>query len=550
MNSEIKTCQNCKNSFIIEPDDFGFYERMKVPPPTFCPECRFKRRYFYRNFRTLYNRVSSKSGNPIISMYHKDQPFPVYSNEEWYQDGWDAIEYGRDFDFSRPFFEQYKALADVVPRAGLLVNNSPDCGYSNLCNRSSHCYFSFGCVDSEFCDYNHSVWNCRESLDSLYIFKSEFCYECINVKESNQLFYCEECEGCADSIGLFDCRGCTDCIGCVGLRNKSHYIFNQPVSKEEYKKFKETYPLSKQESIEFILKKRNEVLGTFPVPETFGSNNVHSTGNHLYNCKNVKYAFNIRGGEDSKFGVVVRKMVNSYDMTFSLDVENCYESMFSDPYDLQFCHLCVSCTSARYSQFCFNSNNIFGCTGLRKKDYCILNKQYSKEEYEVLVPKIIEHMKKTGEYGEFFPIKDSPYAYNESTVSEYCPLDREQAIAQGYVWKDNIPFTQGQENMKVSEVTEEEKYNFEIIKNKIFACDTCSRNYRLIDHELSFYARFKLALPTKCFFCRHDARMRRHTERVLYHRNCAKCAKEIQTTYSPERPEIVYCEKCYQAEVY
>jgi len=30
--------------------------------------------------------------------------------------------------------------------------------------------------------------------------------------------------------------------------------------------------------------------------------------------------------------------------------------------------------------------------------YCILNKQYSKEEYEELVPKIIEHMQKTGEW--------------------------------------------------------------------------------------------------------------------------------------------------------
>jgi hypothetical protein len=27
------------------------------------------------------------------------------------------------------------------------------------------------------------------------------------------------------------------------------------------------------------------------------------------------------------------------------------------------------------------------------KEYCILNKQYTKEEYEILVPKIIEHMK-------------------------------------------------------------------------------------------------------------------------------------------------------------
>jgi RNA polymerase subunit RPABC4/transcription elongation factor Spt4 len=37
---ETKNCQNCKKDFNIEPDDFSFYEKMKVPVPTWCPECR------------------------------------------------------------------------------------------------------------------------------------------------------------------------------------------------------------------------------------------------------------------------------------------------------------------------------------------------------------------------------------------------------------------------------------------------------------------------------------------------------------------------------
>ena len=27
------------------------------------------------------------------------------------------------------------------------------------------------------------------------------------------------------------------------------------------------------------------------------------------------------------------------------------------------------------------------------------------------------------------------------------------------------------------------------------------------------------------------------------------CPNEFETTYSPDRPEIVYCEQCYQQEV-
>jgi len=30
---ETRNCQNCKKDFIIELDDFGFYEKIKVPIP-------------------------------------------------------------------------------------------------------------------------------------------------------------------------------------------------------------------------------------------------------------------------------------------------------------------------------------------------------------------------------------------------------------------------------------------------------------------------------------------------------------------------------------
>jgi len=38
--------------------------------------------------------------------------------------------------------------------------------------------------------------------------------------------------------------------------------------------------------------------------------------------------------------------------------------------------------------------------------------------------------------------------------------------------------------------------------------------------------------------------------RKLYERNCDKCGEDIQTTYEPSRPETVYCEECYNKEIY
>jgi hypothetical protein len=69
---------------------------------------------------------------------------------------------------------------------------------------------------------------------------------------------------------------------------------------------------------------------------------------------------------------------------------------------------------------------------LRNKEYCILNKQYTKEEYEQLVPQIIDHMTKTGERGEFFPASISPFCYNETVVMEYYPLTKDEALAKGF----------------------------------------------------------------------------------------------------------------------
>jgi hypothetical protein len=47
-------------------------------------------------------------------------------------------------------------------------------------------------------------------------------------------------------------------------------------------------------------------------------------------------------------------------------------------------------------------------------------------------------------------------------------------------------------------------------------------------------------------------RIKRVNPPKLWHRKCMKegCQNEFETSYAPERPEIVYCEKCYQQEVY
>jgi hypothetical protein len=82
-------------------------------------------------------------------------------------------------------------------------------------------------------------------------------------------------------------------------------------------------------------------------------------------------------------------------------------------------------------------DNCFGCVSLRKKKYCILNKQYTKEEYEELKEKIIEDMKARGEYGKFPPYSMGLCPYNLSTASIYFPeVTKEYVVEKGGYWEE------------------------------------------------------------------------------------------------------------------
>src|SRR3989338_9885653 len=103
-------CRQCQSSFEIFPEDRRFYDMMQVPEPTLCYICRMQRRLSFRSERFLYHRKCDLSGKQIISSYSSDKPFPVYENDEWWSDKWDPLSYCRDFDFNRPFFEQFRDL--------------------------------------------------------------------------------------------------------------------------------------------------------------------------------------------------------------------------------------------------------------------------------------------------------------------------------------------------------------------------------------------------------------------------------------------------------
>ncbi|MEK7167273.1 MAG: hypothetical protein AAB732_02585, partial [Patescibacteria group bacterium] len=453
MNQETKICQNCQKEFIVEPEDFEFYKKIKVPAPTFCPECRIIRRMCFKNERSLYKRKCDFSGKEIFSMFSKTAPVKVYNRDIWWSDKWDSMDYGKEYNFNKPFFEQFKNLILNIPWVSRSIINIIGSDYCNNAGNLKNCYLIFGSNYSEDSCYAVNLSYCNDCVDSEDLTNCEISYEGFLNKKCYQAFFSSHCENSYNIIFCHECNNLTNCFGCINLRNKSYYIFNKPYSKEEYFKQLDTFNLGLFKNFNEIKKKIEQFRLKFPVKYKHANYNSQITGDYIYNSKKVFNCYCINKGENLKFCQYLGfggGCKDSYDhYRWGMGSELIYESSScgSNISALQFCCSCFpNCVNLTYSIHCGSSSNLFGCIGLRHKQYCILNKQYTKEEYEELVPKIIEHMNsmpfidKKGrvyKYGEFFPPELSPFCYNETIAQEYFPLTKEQAIEQGYQWKDS-----------------------------------------------------------------------------------------------------------------
>ena len=557
-----KSCKQCSVQFEITQDDLAFYDKVspvfngvkyQIPEPSLCPNCRQQRRLTFRNERKFYPRKSDLGGGQIISTYSEDKPFPVYGQEEWWSDDWDPLSYGRDFDFSRPFFEQFQELKNQVPHPYLVNMHSENSQYTNHAAYNKNCYLCVNTGYSEDCLYcsSYCLRN-KNCVDCLAIKDCELCYSCV---DSNQCFHSHfllECNNCQDSLFCFDCQNCEHCYGCSNLRNKKYCFFNQQLKKEEYFQAVNRIQLNSKTHLEKEQQKYSQMIQGALHKSSKKVQCENCQGHYLDSCKNTFQSFFVFKSEDTSYSYDAGEMKSSQDVTEPFQGELQYEThACNGGYLMLFTSKCYYCQNVFNSEYCWHSNNLFACLGLKHNQYCILNKQYTKEEYEELVPKIIEHMKNTGEWGEFFPVELSPFAYNETVAQEYFPLTKESALEKGWRWKketDEIPnVTKKIPAERLPDVITEIPDD---ILNWAIICERSKRPFKIIPQELKFYREQGLPVPHLHPDERHKDRMALRNPRKLWTRKCDKCAKEIETTYAPKRPEKVYCEECYLAEVY
>ena len=567
MNKIVKTkqCKNCWSKFDITDRDLSFYDKVspifnwkkyQVPIPTFCPQCRHKRRLTRRNERKLYRRQCDITKKPIISMYSPDKNYIVCDDKVWRTDQIVPIDYGIFFDFSKNFFQQFDELMHKVPLPWLHQMQNENC-ILNQCGYTKNSYMSFNTDYSEECFYCTSVVYSKKCVDSFHIDHTEICAYSLDIKKSYKIFYSENIKNSNNIYFSNDLENCSYCFACTGLRNQKYCFFNKQLDKQKYEEEIKKYDLWSKKWLKEIKNKVKEFFVKQPKLAIIIENSENCKWNYIFDSKSAINCFDCFDSEDIKYCDTVSELRSSMDFNiWWYNCEMCLDTVSSGDrnYNTLFCaNIRGNCQNLYYCSIWANNKNCFGCIWLMNKEYCILNKQYSKEEYEILVPKIIERMKQDGERWEFFPTVISPFAYNETDANVIYPMGQKEIENKWYKYRkedDDISIPTDLTILKHDQVQDNIKDIDDSVLDKAIICEITNRPFRIIQQELEFYHKYNIPLPTKHPDTRHIERISHRDPRILFDRKCDKCETSIKSSYSPDRPEKVYCENCYNKEIY
>lgn len=547
MNSVSSTCQICKSSYVIKPEDFPFYDRLDLPPPVRCPRCDTQYLLAFWVFGRFRITASALSGKRIITVLPESAPFPIYAREEFVSDAWDPLSYGRDYNPQRPFIEQVVELQGKVPHPHQTGLKNVDCDWTDDVWESKSAYLTRSAGWLEFVSYGYRLVSCKNSIDLTYCFDTENSYDCLYCFNGYNLRHSFNCRACLDGAFLYDCRNCTNCFLSWNLRNKEYYILNQPYSKEDYFKKIGEFDLRSYETVQKLKAELWDHIRRDAVHRpSFNVQVTDSTGNFLNEDKNCHECFFFEQSENCRYCFRGLKSKDNIGIVGAVG-EKCARGCFDQFGYEGVCNLYTSyCRFSAYLDNCEECEYCFGCVGLRKKKYCVLNKQYTEEEYKQLVATIKSDMKKRGEWGQYFPLRAAYAGYNFSLGHITFPKTREEAAKFGAKWDEPIePHYTGVRSEDLPDNINDVKDD---IATQRIICPETKLSYNIAPHELEFYRQHGAPLPRRHFDWRTLDRFRPLTLMVDPQQGkCVYCSKEIEHYYAPELGfQKVACLECYQ----
>ena len=522
-----------------------------IPVLPLSPQERMRSILAYRNDRRLFKRVCSMSGEPMISAYHKDTPFPVIKSSLWWGDEWEAMGCGFVPDTNQPFFPQFATLQSQVPREGTSVVNSENCEYNSHTRDSKNGYLNHLSAQCENVLYSHLMISCTDCVDGISNTECTLCFDCGFVKQCYECVKCEESSNCTDCHFSYQLRGCSNCLLCTNLTGKKFYYRNQPCTPEEFATLKSSLLDGDSATYTATCKEYEALKTSSPQRATHTLNCEDVLGEHLTDSKHCYGCFDIRSSEDcfNLWNGGSNDVIHGYSIllprsqsVFScVTIRGCQNIFFSsncwNSNDLWYCDNCVNCADC------------FGCVGLKKKRHCFFNVQHSPSEYEALARDWRERMIAGKEWGEFFPMQHSPFCYNESAAQDFFPMTQHDIVSEGLRYRefdDAVARSEG----SAKEATRPPVHLSSLQEGMILDCPACSLRYRIVQQEIDFYQKMHVPPPQQCPECRLTARIVERCPYSLVSRKCSNCSIDLETVYTEQKAPQVLCETCYMEKVF
>lgn len=515
-------CIDCQTSFNLDKHD--------LMPALRCPDCRIRLLLSYRNERTLYARTCDLCKKSFISTYPTDTTYTVYCSPCWWSDNWDVQDFAKPYDQSQSFFDQLQDVYNTVPHLGMNVTDCVNSDFTNYSDKNKDCYLIISASGNENAYYSEQILSSKDVAECNLVERLELCYWTQSSQDCYNTHYSEFCNNCTDCWFCYDCKSSKNCFGSFGLRNAQYVFMNEQLDEISYKEKLAQLKLDTPAGIASSKQCVYEHWKQFPhrfanvtLSEDVSGDNVIRGHNCEYifdaiEMENCRYCHGGLQGKDSQYCVPAD------------GCEKCYNNMsLWKDYNVNCCLTCWYSNDLLYCIQCMSSDQLLGCVGMRKKKFCILNKQYTAAEFKDLSTKIIKELTSKKIYGEFFPASWCPFPYNTTPANEHFPLDEHQATQLGYRWAADKPTPQAKSKSNVS------------------ICITCTKPFRILVSESELYKRLSVPEPTTCADCRYKERRARRNPRKLYTRQCMYegCSTTFMSSYKPTRPETIYCEQHY-----
>lgn len=499
-------------------------------------------------------------------MYPPEAPYIVYCIDCWWSDGWNPEDYAREYDFTRPFFEQFDELLHHVPMRGLAISKQAAEGspYTNHCDHAKNCYLIFYSDHNEDAQHGFYLANDKSLLDSSVLWECEQCYDSMNGFQNYRVHGSRgNVHNSLDCYFIRDAKNAQNCFGSSNLRNRKYVFFNEQLTKEEYEERIGEIDLGSYATyIEMKARAEEEWKKTVPLPVYDYMSTENCTGSYIFYSKNCTECYDSGYCEDCKYVMLIKANTkDSYDYTdWGANAERVYEGITvgNGVSNVRFAQDVHTGHDIDYAKSCMNSSYLFGCSGMRGKDYYILNKKYTKEEFYTMREKIITHMQgvpyedtmgREYRYGEFFPMALSPHDYNDTFARMFSPKNKDTAQKEGLSWMES-PLSEYETTKLAKDLPDHIRDATEEVLEEIIGCETCSRGYRVTALELQFLKQHNFPLPRRCPFCRIEEKIAQWVKQMrLIERICDKCSATLQTPYDENDAPKIFCKDCYFKEI-